>query len=207
MEMLATHFISVMPKDTLTGMMVCSLATGKWLLHISFIYDSFRCRKFLQASYCCFVEMLSNVVSFLLWCCISHMGRQRRSSVKTLHIPVFAHFWNNWVAKFMLISYLNQNKEIKIICSLESESNQRVSPLKLLCAVCVALRHDNVKIALLFAIKVINYTIFLYGIFLRFIFYVIYLNKLHCKLYKLLVHLKELVYSLIKYCFYYKIIL
>lgn len=48
MEMLATHFISVLPNDTLTGMMVCSLATGKWLLHISFIYDSFRCKKFLQ---------------------------------------------------------------------------------------------------------------------------------------------------------------
>ncbi|CAG9575854.1 unnamed protein product [Danaus chrysippus] len=48
MEMLATHFISVLPNDTFTGMMVCSLATGKWLLHISFIYDSFRCKKFLQ---------------------------------------------------------------------------------------------------------------------------------------------------------------
>ncbi|CAH0722614.1 unnamed protein product, partial [Brenthis ino] len=48
MEMLATHFISVLPNDTLTGMMVCCLATGKWLLHISFIYDSFRCKKFLQ---------------------------------------------------------------------------------------------------------------------------------------------------------------
>ncbi|XP_026484952.2 uncharacterized protein LOC113392641 [Vanessa tameamea] len=48
MEMLSTHFISVLPNDTFTGMMVCSLATGKWLLHISFIYDSFRCKKFLQ---------------------------------------------------------------------------------------------------------------------------------------------------------------
>ncbi|VVC95412.1 unnamed protein product [Leptidea sinapis] len=50
MEMLATHFISVMPNDTFSGMMVCSLATGKWLLHISFIYDSFRCKKYLQES-------------------------------------------------------------------------------------------------------------------------------------------------------------
>ncbi|CAH2099859.1 unnamed protein product [Euphydryas editha] len=48
MEMLATHFISVLPHDTFTGMIVCALATGKWLLHISFIYDSFRCKKFLQ---------------------------------------------------------------------------------------------------------------------------------------------------------------
>ncbi|CAH2068643.1 unnamed protein product, partial [Iphiclides podalirius] len=48
MEMMATHFISVLPNDTFTGMMVCSLATGKWLLHISFIYDSFRCKKFLR---------------------------------------------------------------------------------------------------------------------------------------------------------------
>ncbi|CAG4922984.1 unnamed protein product [Colias eurytheme] len=48
MEMLATHFISVLPNDTFTGMMVCSLATGKWLLNISFVYDSFRCKKFLQ---------------------------------------------------------------------------------------------------------------------------------------------------------------
>lgn len=50
MEMLATHFIAVLPNDTFTGMMVCSLATGKWLLHVSFIYDSFRCKKFLQES-------------------------------------------------------------------------------------------------------------------------------------------------------------
>ncbi|CAG9782982.1 unnamed protein product [Diatraea saccharalis] len=50
MEMLATHFISVMPNDTFTGMMVCALATGKWLLHISFIYDSFRCKKFMDES-------------------------------------------------------------------------------------------------------------------------------------------------------------
>ncbi|XP_072935972.1 uncharacterized protein [Epargyreus clarus] len=50
MEMLATHFISVLPNDTFSGMMVCALATGKWLLHISFIYDSFRCKKFLQES-------------------------------------------------------------------------------------------------------------------------------------------------------------
>ncbi|XP_068628722.1 uncharacterized protein [Battus philenor] len=48
MEMMATHFITVLPNDTFTGMMVCSLATGKWLLHISFIYDSFRCKKFLR---------------------------------------------------------------------------------------------------------------------------------------------------------------
>ncbi|XP_034841280.1 uncharacterized protein [Maniola hyperantus] len=48
MEMLATHFVSVLPTDTFSGMMVCALATGKWLLHISFIYDSFRCKKFLQ---------------------------------------------------------------------------------------------------------------------------------------------------------------
>ncbi|XP_041973827.1 uncharacterized protein LOC121729393 [Aricia agestis] len=48
MEMLATHFISVLPEDTFTGMMVCALATGKWLLHITFVYDSFRCKKFLQ---------------------------------------------------------------------------------------------------------------------------------------------------------------
>ncbi|CAF4883222.1 unnamed protein product [Pieris macdunnoughi] len=50
MEMLATHFISVLPNDTFTGMMVCALATGKSLLHISFVYDSFRCKKFLQES-------------------------------------------------------------------------------------------------------------------------------------------------------------
>ncbi|XP_052737315.1 uncharacterized protein LOC112045665 [Bicyclus anynana] len=48
MEMLATHFVSVLPSDTFSGMMVCALATGKWLLHISFVYDSFRCKKFLQ---------------------------------------------------------------------------------------------------------------------------------------------------------------
>ncbi|CAK1599881.1 unnamed protein product [Parnassius mnemosyne] len=48
MEMMATHFISVLPNDTFTGMMVCALATGKWLLHVSFIYDSFRCKKFLR---------------------------------------------------------------------------------------------------------------------------------------------------------------
>ncbi|XP_013144506.1 PREDICTED: uncharacterized protein LOC106107996 isoform X2 [Papilio polytes] len=48
MEMMATHFISILPNDTFTGMMVCSLATGKWLLHVSFIYDSFRCKKFLR---------------------------------------------------------------------------------------------------------------------------------------------------------------
>lgn len=50
MEMMATHFISILPNDTFTGMMVCSLATGKWLLHVSFIYDSFRCKKFLRVS-------------------------------------------------------------------------------------------------------------------------------------------------------------
>ncbi|XP_063833459.1 uncharacterized protein LOC135082605 [Ostrinia nubilalis] len=50
MEMLATHFISVLPNDTYTGMMVCALATGKWLLHISFVYDSFRCKKFMDES-------------------------------------------------------------------------------------------------------------------------------------------------------------
>ncbi|XP_013194991.1 uncharacterized protein LOC106138399 isoform X2 [Amyelois transitella] len=48
MEMLATHFISVLPNDTFTGMMVCALATGKWLLHVSYIYDSFRCKKFMR---------------------------------------------------------------------------------------------------------------------------------------------------------------
>ncbi|KOB75939.1 putative DNA topoisomerase 2-binding protein 1 [Operophtera brumata] len=48
MEMMATHFISVLPNDTFTGMMVCALATGKWLLTVSFVYDSFRCKKFLQ---------------------------------------------------------------------------------------------------------------------------------------------------------------
>lgn len=48
MEMLATHFIAVLPNDTFTGMMVCALATGKWLLHVNFVYDSFRCKKFLQ---------------------------------------------------------------------------------------------------------------------------------------------------------------
>lgn len=47
MEMLATHFIAVLPNDTFTGMMVCALATGKWLIHVNFIYDSFRCKKFL----------------------------------------------------------------------------------------------------------------------------------------------------------------
>ncbi|CAH2237502.1 jg12834 [Pararge aegeria aegeria] len=67
MEMLATHFVSVLPSDTFSGMMVCALATGKWLLHISFVYDSFRCKKFLQTnnrtpgSCCsadyCFVDM------------------------------------------------------------------------------------------------------------------------------------------------------
>ncbi|CAH2237501.1 jg12834 [Pararge aegeria aegeria] len=51
MEMLATHFVSVLPSDTFSGMMVCALATGKWLLHISFVYDSFRCKKFLQVSF------------------------------------------------------------------------------------------------------------------------------------------------------------
>lgn len=50
MEMLATHFVSVLPSDTFTGMMVCALATGKWLLHISYVYDSFRCKKFLNVS-------------------------------------------------------------------------------------------------------------------------------------------------------------
>lgn len=50
MEMLATHFITVLPKDTFTGMMVCALATGKWVLHISFVYDSFRCKKFMDVS-------------------------------------------------------------------------------------------------------------------------------------------------------------
>ncbi|KAL4704814.1 hypothetical protein ACJJTC_001289 [Scirpophaga incertulas] len=50
MEMLATHFISMLPNDTFTGMIVCALATGKWLLHISFIYDSFRCKKFMDES-------------------------------------------------------------------------------------------------------------------------------------------------------------
>uniref|UniRef100_A0A2A4K6L6 ZAD domain-containing protein n=3 Tax=Heliothis virescens TaxID=7102 RepID=A0A2A4K6L6_HELVI len=48
MEMLATHFVAVLPDDTFTGMMVCALATGKWLIHVNFIYDSFRCKKFLQ---------------------------------------------------------------------------------------------------------------------------------------------------------------
>lgn len=50
MEMLSTHFVSVLPSDTFTGMMVCALATGKWLLHVSFVYDSFRCKKFLNVS-------------------------------------------------------------------------------------------------------------------------------------------------------------
>ncbi|XP_061712195.1 uncharacterized protein LOC133521313 [Cydia pomonella] len=48
MEMLATHFIAVLPNDTFTGMMVCALSTGKWLLHINFIYDSFRSKRFLN---------------------------------------------------------------------------------------------------------------------------------------------------------------
>lgn len=48
MEMLATHFISVLPNDTFTGMMICALTTGKWLLTVNFVYDSFRCKKFLQ---------------------------------------------------------------------------------------------------------------------------------------------------------------
>ncbi|KAJ0181215.1 hypothetical protein K1T71_003300 [Dendrolimus kikuchii] len=48
MEMLATHFISVLPNDTFTGMMICALATGKWLLTVNYVYDSFRCKKFLQ---------------------------------------------------------------------------------------------------------------------------------------------------------------
>lgn len=50
MEMLATHFIAVLPNDTFTGMMVCALATGKWVLHISYVYDSFRCKKFMDVS-------------------------------------------------------------------------------------------------------------------------------------------------------------
>ncbi|XP_059049368.1 uncharacterized protein LOC131844478 [Achroia grisella] len=48
MEMLATHYIATLPNDTFTGMMVCALATGKWLLHVSYIYDSFRCKKFMR---------------------------------------------------------------------------------------------------------------------------------------------------------------
>lgn len=52
MEMLATHFISVLPNDTFTGMMVCALATGKWLLHVNFVYDSFRGKRFLKVSFC-----------------------------------------------------------------------------------------------------------------------------------------------------------
>ncbi|CAG9108104.1 unnamed protein product [Plutella xylostella] len=48
MEMLATHFISVLPNDTYTGMMVCALATGKWLLHVNFVYDSFRAKRFMR---------------------------------------------------------------------------------------------------------------------------------------------------------------
>lgn len=51
MEMLATHFVAILPNDTFTGMMVCALATGKWLIHVNFIYDSFRCKKFLQVRY------------------------------------------------------------------------------------------------------------------------------------------------------------
>lgn len=50
MEMLATHFVSLLPEDTFTGMMVCALATGKWLLHVNFVYDSFRGRRFLKVS-------------------------------------------------------------------------------------------------------------------------------------------------------------
>ncbi|XP_075982483.1 uncharacterized protein LOC142980815 [Anticarsia gemmatalis] len=57
MEMLATHFIAVLPNDTFTGMMVCALATGKWLITASFIYDSFRCKKFLQE---CLYEWLKH---------------------------------------------------------------------------------------------------------------------------------------------------
>lgn len=48
MEMMATHYIAALPQDTFTGMIVCALATGKWVLTISFVYDSFRCKKFLQ---------------------------------------------------------------------------------------------------------------------------------------------------------------
>ncbi|GBP80840.1 DNA topoisomerase 2-binding protein 1 [Eumeta japonica] len=48
MEMLATHFISSLPVDACSGMMVCALATGKWLLHSNFVYDSFRSGTFLN---------------------------------------------------------------------------------------------------------------------------------------------------------------
>ncbi|KAI5634758.1 zinc-finger associated domain (zf-AD) domain-containing protein [Phthorimaea operculella] len=58
MEMLATHFISKLPDDTYTGMMVCALATGKRLLTVQFVYDSFRCKKFLRAA----------VTDFLIHC-------------------------------------------------------------------------------------------------------------------------------------------
>lgn len=60
MEMLATHFISVLPSDTFTGMMVCALATGKWLLHVSFVYDSFRCKKFIRVSAAQKINIFSN---------------------------------------------------------------------------------------------------------------------------------------------------
>lgn len=48
MEMLATHYIAVLPADAYTGMMVCALGTGKWMLHCNYVYDSHRGRAFLS---------------------------------------------------------------------------------------------------------------------------------------------------------------